>query len=302
VGQVERHQRVDDVVDQLVQRQVLDLRPEDSLSLAPARREPGGQRLGDGVFIREELVQRAGRHAGPRGDGVGGGGLEADLGENLGGDIEQVLDAPLTARLAASGRVGGGPRHHCLLDNASNDSYCGLIMRALTRTTVAGSADLQLVPAWRKLLLLVHVLSTVGVFGADLVLLMLGIASLNGADPRTVYPAAAIAGRSLLAPLAVTSLVSGVLLGVLTHWGLLQYWWVAIKLALTIALVPVVVFLLVPRLTAAAEAATSTSPPVFSQAERSQLVIAPAVATSVLALNAALGIFKPRWRLRRSAP
>jgi hypothetical protein len=44
---------------------------------------------------------------------------------------------------------------------------------------------------WRNLLLTVHVGASVSVLGTDLVLLALGIAGLTGADPLTIYPAAA---------------------------------------------------------------------------------------------------------------
>ncbi|MEU4606450.1 hypothetical protein AB0F43_25955 [Kribbella sp. NPDC023972] len=43
---------------------------------------------------------------------------------------------------------------------------------------------------WRKLLLFVHVLAAVGLFGTDLVLLVLGISGASGSDPQAVYPAA----------------------------------------------------------------------------------------------------------------
>ncbi len=164
---------------------------------------------------------------------------------------------------------------------------------------VIGQMDsgVRLRPAWRwrKLLLTVHVLTTVGLFGADLVLLTLGITSVLGAEPRTVYPAAAAVGKTLLGPLAVASLATGLLLGALSQWGLLKYWWVVIKLAITVALTPVVLFVLVPRLEAAAEAGR-----LLTESERAQLVIAPGVASSLLALNATLAVFKPHWRLRRS--
>jgi len=72
---------------------------------------------------------------------------------------------------------------------------------------------------------------------------------------------------------------------------------VAIKLAITVALTPVVLFVLVPRLDAAAAADQ-----LFAESQRVQLVIAPAVASSLLALNVALAVYKPHWRLRRSLP
>jgi len=89
---------------------------------------------------------------------------------------------------------------------------------------------------WRKLLLTVHVAATVSVLGTDLVLPVLGLSSLSGADPRAIYPAAYLVGARLVAPLALLSLTTGLLLGVLTPWGLFKYWWVTIKLAITTVL------------------------------------------------------------------
>ena len=102
MGDVERDKRVDHVVDQLVQRQVLDLGPEDSLGFAQAPSETIGQRLGDGVLVREELVQRARRYASASGDRVGRSGLEADLGEDLSSHVKQLFDPLLAPRLAAA--------------------------------------------------------------------------------------------------------------------------------------------------------------------------------------------------------
>src|SRR5262249_25645088 len=113
---------------------------------------------------------------------------------------------------------------------------------------------------WRKLLLTVHVAATVSVLGTDLVLLTLGLSSLGGVDPRTIYPAAHLVGARLIAPLAVLSLSTGLLLGALTSWGLFRYWWVTIKLAITAILTGVVLFVLVPRLGAAADAVSGLSP------------------------------------------
>lgn len=151
---------------------------------------------------------------------------------------------------------------------------------------------------WRKLLLTVHVVATVSVLGTDLVLLALGISSLGGADPRTIYPAAHLVGARLVGPLAVLALGTGLLLGVLTPWGLFRYWWVTIKLAITAVLTGVVLFVLVPRLGAAAAAVSGLSPSVLTIGQRLPLVIAPAIASTLLLLNVVLAIFKPGWRLR----
>jgi hypothetical protein len=158
--------------------------------------------------------------------------------------------------------------------------------------------DGKLPASWRKLLLTVHVLTTVGVFGTDLVLVMLGVWSVVGADPQTVYPAAHLIGQVLVAPLAIASLGTGVALALLTPWGLLRYWWTAIKLTITAVLTGAVVFVLVPQLGAGANATTGLTPRALTTAEKLPLLLAPAVASSLLVLNVALAIYKPRWRLR----
>ncbi|HJZ49759.1 MAG TPA: hypothetical protein VKE41_21425 [Roseiflexaceae bacterium] len=152
---------------------------------------------------------------------------------------------------------------------------------------------------WRRLLLSVHVVATVSVLGTDLVLLALGLSSLSGADPLTIYPAAHLVGARLVAPLAVLALSTGLLQGTLTPWGLFRYWWVTIKLAITAVLTGVVLFVLVPRLGGAADAVAGPSPHLLSLGERLSLVVAPAVASTLLLLMVVLAIFKPGWRLRR---
>jgi Predicted integral membrane protein (DUF2269) len=160
---------------------------------------------------------------------------------------------------------------------------------------------MNLPPAWRKLLLTVHVITAVSVLGIDLALLVLGIWSVRGADPQTIYPAAHLVATWLLAPLAIVALGTGVLLGLLTQWGLLRYWWVTIKLALTAILTTIILFVLVPRLGVAADAATALDSSPFTDAERLALLIAPAAGVALLILIVALAIYKPPWRLRSRA-
>lgn len=157
---------------------------------------------------------------------------------------------------------------------------------------------MKLPSQWRKPLLTLHVTTAVSVLGTDLVLLVLGIASMSGADPQTIYPAAHLVATWLLVPLAVVALGTGVLLGLLTQWGLLRYWWVTIKLALTAILTVVVLFVLVPRLGVAASAAIALDPRPFTDAERLPLVVAPAAGVTLLILMVVLAIYKPGWRLR----
>jgi len=145
-----------------------------------------------------------------------------------------------------------------------------------------------------------HVVVTVSALGTDLVLLTLGIAGLSGADPQTIYPAAHLVSAWVVAPLAFLALGTGLLLGLLTPWGLFRYWWVTIKFAITILFVPVVLFILVPRLNTLASTVTASPASPLSIGQRVPLVIAPVIASSLLVLNVFLAIFKPGVRLRRN--
>jgi hypothetical protein len=153
---------------------------------------------------------------------------------------------------------------------------------------------------WRKLLLTVHVAASVSVLGTDLALLALGAASVGGADPVAVYPAASLIAVWLVTPLALIAFATGLLLGLLTPWGLFTYWWVTIKLAIVVALTGAVLFVLVPALGATADAVTGPSPQPLGAGERLPLLIAPAAASTLLAIALALAVFKPGWRLRSS--
>jgi hypothetical protein len=136
----------------------------------------------------------------------------------------------------------------------------------------------------RTALLTVHIVASVGAIGAAAVLLAFGIASLRGADPRSVYPAAHLVEAWVVAPLAVLALGSGLLQAVLAPWGLLRYWWVAIKLIVTAVLTAVVFLVLEPGLAATAAAAQPT------EAQRMRVAIFPTVALALLVGNVVLGL------------
>jgi hypothetical protein len=148
---------------------------------------------------------------------------------------------------------------------------------------------------WRNLLLGGHIAATVSVLGADLALLTLVASGLFGSEPRTIYPAAQLIGATVVAPLAVASLGTGVLLGLLTGWGLFRYWWVTIKLAITALLTAAVLIVLLPSLGRAADAAVAVGPSIDSQPV---LLAAPALASTLLLVALFLAVVKPGWRLR----
>ncbi|MGH2383936.1 MAG: hypothetical protein ACRDGB_02640 [Candidatus Limnocylindria bacterium] len=152
-------------------------------------------------------------------------------------------------------------------------------------------------PRTRNVLLSVHITATVGTLGADLALLVLGLAGLSGSDTGSVYPAMYLIGSSIMSPLVVLSLGTGLVLALRTRWGLLRYWWVTLKLAITALLTVLVLLVLVPRMGAAAQAVGVGAGP--TSAEQMQLVVAPIVGSTLLIATIALAVFKPSWQVPR---
>lgn len=96
----------------------------------------------------------------------------------------------------------------------------------------------------RNALLTTHVLTSVGWAGAVLVYLALGIAALTGTDTtlvRAAYVAMDWVAWVVLVPLAVASLVTGVVQSLVTKWGLMRHYWVIFKLAITVVATAVLV-------------------------------------------------------------
>jgi hypothetical protein len=92
-------------------------------------------------------------------------------------------------------------------------------------------------PGVRKLALTAHVATSVGWLGAVAAFLALAITGLAGDDGPTVrgaYVAAEVITWSVIVPLCLASLLTGVVQSLGTPWGLVRHWWVLIKLALTV--------------------------------------------------------------------
>ena len=112
----------------------------------------------------------------------------------------------------------------------------------------------------RNLALAVHLAASVGWMGAVAAYVSLDLAAATSQDPLTLRAAymgmGAIAG-TVIVPLAIGSLLTGIVVSVGTKWGLLRHWWVTISLTLTIF---ATVILLVETGTIAAYAAVAADP------------------------------------------
>ncbi|MFD1739594.1 DUF2269 domain-containing protein [Bacillus salitolerans] len=91
-------------------------------------------------------------------------------------------------------------------------------------------------PALRKLALIAHIGSSVGWFGAVIAYLALDITvfvSQNIHFLRAAYIAMGITVSWAIVPLAITSLITGLVVSLGTSWGVFRHYWVIFKLLLT---------------------------------------------------------------------
>jgi hypothetical protein len=149
----------------------------------------------------------------------------------------------------------------------------------------------------RKLALTAHISSSVGWLGAVACFLVLAIAGLLGRDVRSVravYLAMEILTSTVIVPLCVASLVTGMVQSMLTKWGLLRHYWVAIKLLLTILATIILVVHTAPIRFMASAAGAETFGISELRGLRLQLIADAAAALGTLLVATTLSVYKPR--------
>ncbi|WGD39218.1 hypothetical protein [Streptomyces cathayae] len=162
-------------------------------------------------------------------------------------------------------------------------------------------------PALRKLALTAHIASSVGWLGSVAAFLVLAVAGLTSQDAQRVrgaYLAMELTGWYVIVPLALASLLTGLVQSLGTPWGLLRHYWVLAKLVLTV----VATFLLLLHMQVVDHVAGAAARANLSGGDlshmRSPLVFDAAAAVAVLLTTTALSVYKPRgltrhgWRVR----
>jgi hypothetical protein len=162
----------------------------------------------------------------------------------------------------------------------------------------------------RRGLLVTHVVVSVGWLGLTLCLLVLAVTGATTGSPATgeaAYRAMRIFGDRLVAPLALTTLGTGLVLSLGTQWGLIRYRWVLIKLVLTLITATASIFALRARINEVADEIDAGHP----VPDAADLIAPPTVALTAYLFMTAISVLKPwgmtRWgrrhqRTRRTAP
>jgi hypothetical protein len=92
-------------------------------------------------------------------------------------------------------------------------------------------------PGFRKPALAIHLTVSVGWLGAVVAYLALDLTVATSPDPQLVrgaWQAMDLVVSSAIVPLALASLVTGLVMALGTKWGLFRHWWVLISFVLTV--------------------------------------------------------------------
>jgi hypothetical protein len=147
----------------------------------------------------------------------------------------------------------------------------------------------------RKLVLTLHVATSVGWLGAAIamsVLLVAGLVTRNPALRHSAFTFMHVYDLAIMIPFGHLALMTGVLLSVGTNWGLLKHWWIVTKLVLTVA---VLVFagVFTSGWVLEAVARTAEDPMADLGVLAVQLVATVAAFNVVFWTNTTISVFKP---------
>ena len=149
-------------------------------------------------------------------------------------------------------------------------------------------------PGLRKFALTVHLAFSVGWIGAVVAYLVLGIFAVTSKEAQTIraaWIAMELTGWSAIVPLAVGSLLTGLVMALGTPWGLFRHYWVVITFVLTV-FSTVVLLLHMPTVSALAHVAREADGAALGGLGGD--LFHPAVGLLVLLVITVLDMYKPR--------
>ena len=151
---------------------------------------------------------------------------------------------------------------------------------------------------------MLHIVSAGAWLGIDVIVGVLVLTGWFAGSPGTRSLAYQALAEFVVWPMLTAGLVclaTGLILGLGTKWGLLRYWWVAVKLALNLVLCTLIVVVLQPGMDAVAEYGRDLLTGPDDDSRVSTLFFPPAVSLTTLTLATTLAVVKPWGRIKRSA-
>jgi hypothetical protein len=148
-------------------------------------------------------------------------------------------------------------------------------------------------PGLRKFALAAHLTFSVGWIGTVIAYLALGVSAVRSEDvstTRAAWTGMELVGWFVIVPLALASLLTGLVMALGTKWGLFRHYWVVISLVLTV-FATTVLLIHMPTVTATADAAQ------YSEGAALEALGGdfehPAIGLVILLVVQVLNIYKP---------
>jgi hypothetical protein len=166
------------------------------------------------------------------------------------------------------------------------------ITPTLTNRRAVARPRLRLSPTARRAVLTTHIVASVALLGDCAAVLAVNVRAASTGDPELAAASYELLGMFSVVlgiPLSMASLLTGLVLGLGTKWGVLRHGWVTAKLALILSVILVGALVIGPATSAMREGRGG---------EETVLIVAAAYDVLALTLAVGLSVFKPR---RRSA-
>lgn len=154
----------------------------------------------------------------------------------------------------------------------------------------------------RRVALIVHIVASGAWIGLEIALGALVVAALATDDPMqesAVLQAIEVVAVGPMIAAGALTLLSGLVLGLGTQWGVLRYRWVVVKLVLNVILLVLVLTALRPGAAEVAETGRALAAGATTEGGPGDLVFPPIVSTIALSFAITLSVVKPWGRLRR---
>ena len=152
----------------------------------------------------------------------------------------------------------------------------------------------------RKLVLSVHLVVSVGWIGAVGAYVAFDLTTVRSDDPdllRSAYAGMDLVVQSVIVPLALATLLTGIIISLGTRWGMFRHYWVAISLLLT-SVATVVLLLETRTIGALAEAAADPATTRGELAGLNSTLVHSVGGMVVLLAVLVLNVYKPRGLTR----
>ncbi|WP_206443824.1 hypothetical protein [Nocardioides turkmenicus] len=170
----------------------------------------------------------------------------------------------------------------------------------MTRNPTSGRPT-RLRPGVRKAVLVLHLLGVGAWLGVDVVVGIMAAIGTGSGDAADRGLALQVFGTYLAGPMlaaGVIVLATGLVLGWGTKWGLVRFWWVAVKLVINVVLVALILLVLMPGMAEVRTIGEVLAATGELTGDVSRLRFPPAVSLTALTIAVVLSVYKPWGRTR----